>query len=490
MFLKKQNIFLSLVLLSFIGLTSCNKGGSSVTGWKYNDSDWGGFEVREYAGQVTGPGLVLIEGGTFMMGNTEQDVMYEHHTIPRRVTISTFYLDQTEVANVHYREYLYWTRRVFGADYPQVYKRALPDTLVWRDELAYNEPYVEWYLRHPAYNYYPVVGVNWLQANDFCSWRTDRVNEKILIDQGVLEVNPNQINEDNFNTEAYIVGQYEGMVKRPFKDLNPSSAGERKVRMSDGVLLPKYRLPTEAEWEFAAMGLIGNQPFKNEERITDRRLYPWNGTSLRYPKHGSWQGDLLANFKRGRGDNMGLAGNLNDNADVTAPVNAYFPNDYGLYNMVGNVSEWVMDVYRPMTSSDGNDFRTFRGNEYQTKVLDDDGKPVEKDSLGRVNKRMVTEEESVKRRNYKRGDVRNFDDGDENSWAEYDFGKSTLVNDNARVVKGGSWKDRAYYMTPGARRFLDQEQSTDDIGFRCAMDRVGSPSGNQFKGGNNFKRRK
>ena len=55
----------------------------------------------------------------------------------------------------------------------------------------------------------------------------------------------------------------------------------------------------------------------------------------------------MANFKRGRGDNMGVAGNLNDNADITAPVRSYWPNDYGLYNMAGNVSEWVMDVYRP-----------------------------------------------------------------------------------------------------------------------------------------------
>ena len=108
---------------------------------------------------------------------------------------------------------------------------------------------------------------------------------------------------------------------------------------------------------------------------------------------------------------------------------------------------------------------------------------------GKVVYRDVTEEESVNRRNYKRGDVRNFDDGDENSWAEYEFGKGTLINNKARVIKGGSWKDRAFWMSPGTRRYLDQEQSTDDIGFRCAMDRVGSPSGNSFKGGNNFNRK-
>lgn len=476
---------MAFAIMAFV--SSCSKNQSSVTGWEYNNSKWGGFEVHDYAGQETGPGLVLVEGGTFVMGNTEQDVLYEYNNVPRRATVSSFYMDETEVANVHYREYIYWLTRTFGADYPSVIRRAMPDTLVWRDELAYNEPYVEYYFRHPAYNYYPVVGVSWLQASDFCSWRTDRVNEMILVREGVLEVNPNQINEDNFNTEAYLVGQYEGMVKKPLKDLDPNSSGERRVRMEDGILLPIYRLPTEAEWEFAAKALIGNLPYKDEERFTDQRIYPWNGNSTRYPKVGSWQGDFLANYKRGRGDNMGVAGNQNDNADVTAEVKSFWPNDYGLYNMAGNVSEWVMDVYRPMTTYDANDFRTFRGNVYKTTVLDPDGLPVEKDTLGQMVKRVVTPEDNVNRRNYKTGDNINFEDGDEDSWTTYDYGNSTLIDDRARVYKGGSWKDRAYFISPGSRRYLSEELSTDDIGFRCCMDRIGAPRGNGTKAGNFFK---
>ena len=232
-----------------IGLSSCSKEKSDATGWNYNDPKNGGFEVRDYPGQVTGPNLVLVEGGTFMMGNTEQDVMYEYNTIPRRVTVPSFYIDETEITNTQYREYLYWLQRVFGADFSEVYKKALPDSLSWRDELAYNEPYVEYYFRHPAYNDYPVVGVNWLQANDYCKWRTDRVNEMIMIREGILDINTNQVNEDNFNTKAYLMGQYEGMVRKPLKDLNPSGTGERKVQMEDGIMLPDYRLPTEAEFE-------------------------------------------------------------------------------------------------------------------------------------------------------------------------------------------------------------------------------------------------
>ena len=484
--LSKLYPLLALPLL----IASCGKEKSSVTGWNYNDSKNGGFEVTKYQGQETGPGLVYVQGGTFMMGNTEQDVMYEYHNVPRRATVSSYYMDETEIANVHYREYLYWMNRVFGTDFPDVVKKALPDTLVWRDELAYNEPFVEYYFRHPAYDFYPVVGVNWLQANDFASWRSDRVNERILINKGVLAENPSQVGNDNFNTESYLVGQYEGAAgKRPMKDLNPQGTGTRHVRLEDGIMLPKYRLPTEAEWEYAALGLIGNQPASTEERITDRRIYPWNGTSTRYPKSGQWQGEFLANFKRGRGDNMGLAGKLNDNADITAPVKSFWPNDFGLYNMSGNVNEWVLDVYRPMTTSDANDFRTFRGNQFKTKILDAEGKPLEKDSLGRIQYRDVTQEESANRRNYRRGDVRNHIDGDENSNVDYKFGLSSLVDDNARVYKGGSWKDRAYFLSPGTRRYLDQSQATDDLGFRCAMDRVGSPSGNVMKngkGGNNF----
>lgn len=471
-FLTRAILFTGVVFI----LASCKKEKSSVTGWNYNDEKNGGFEVVKYDEQETGPGLVLIEGGTFTMGRTEQDISYNWDNIPRRVTVSSFYMDETEIANVHYLEYLYWLDRVFGTDYPEVYKKALPDTLVWRSKLAYNEPMVELYLRHPAYQDYPVVGVNWLQANDFAAWRTDRVNEAILIREGILRVNPAQVNEDNFNTDAYFAGQYEGLVKSPLRDLNPNR-DTRKVRTEDGILLPRYELPTEAQWEYAALAYIGNTVY---ERVTDRKLYPWTGHVVRNAEE-KYKGEMLANFKRGRGDNMGVAGHLNDNADIPAPVVSYLPNDYGLFNMAGNVAEWVKDVYRPLSNEDMDDFNPYRGNIFVTQQLDDEGQVAEKDSLGRIVYREVDEKENEGRRNYTKADYINNLDGDEQDNIEYKMGGTTLIDDNAYVIKGGSWKDRSYWLSPGTRRYLDMRQSTDWIGFRCSMIRVGAPVGFQSK---------
>ena len=478
-----------LLGVAFI-LSSCgSKERSATTGWKYNDTKWGGFEKLDYEGQATGPNLVLIEGGTFNMGITEQDVTFDWNNIARRVTVSSFYMDETEVSNINYREYLYWLNRVFGESYPEVYRDALPDTLVWREELAYNEPFVETYFRHPSYDNYPVVGVSWIQANEFCKWRTDRVNEMMLIEKGIINPNTEQKDEDNFNTEAYLVGQYQGDVRKNLKDLR--TGGERPVRFEDGILLPDYRLPTEAEWEYAALALQGNQTSEKDERISDRRFYPWDGNTARYQKRDKYQGDMLANFKRGKGDYMGMAGKLNDDAHIPAPVRSFLPNDFGLYNMAGNVNEWVLDLYRPLTSEtlsdvENHDLNPYRGGKFQKMELDEDGRPVEKDSLGRLRYEYVTDEEAATRDNYKTGQVYNYLDGDKQSQAFYDYGKHTLISDKARVYKGGSWADRLFWLSPGARRFLDEDKSSRAIGFRCAMTRTGSPSGNGNEGGHQF----
>jgi formylglycine-generating enzyme len=489
--MKKLLKFGAYLLVATVIFTSCkSKEASSTTGWNYNDTKWGGFEKLNYEGQITGPNLVPIEGGTFSMGQTQQDVMYEWNNVPRRVTVSSFYMDETEVSNIDYREYTYWVGRVYGETYPEVYRKAVPDTLVWYDDLSYNEPMVNTYFRHPSFDDYPVVGVNWTQATEYCLWRTDRVNEMLLIKRGILNENNEQKDDDSFSTGSYLVGQYEGNVRKNLKDFRTGE--ERPARFEDGIMLPEYRLPTEAEWEYAALALRGNQSAEGDENYTDRRNYPWNGQTLRYQKHDKYQGQMLANFKKEAGDYMGIAGKLNDNAAVTAPVRSFLPNDFGLYNMAGNVNEWVFDVYRPLTSqtlrdADNHDLNPVRGNKYKTVETDEDGRPVEKDSLGRIKFRYFKDDELATRDNIRRSNALDYRDGDKESEAFYDFEQHTLVSDKARVYKGGSWADRAYWLSPGARRFKDEDDADRTLGFRCAMSRMGGSATNDKPGGNQFK---
>ncbi|MBV42195.1 MAG: gliding motility lipoprotein GldJ [Crocinitomicaceae bacterium] len=559
-------------------ISGCSGERSGATGWAYNSSQNGGFERQPFFEQETAPGLVFIEGGTFTMGQVEEDLSMEWDNIPRRVTVSSFYMDETEVTNSFWLEYLFWLQRVYGDSYPEVVDRALPDTLVWREKLSFNEPFVDYYLRHPAYRDYPVVGISWTQANNFCKWRSDRVNEQLLVREGLIAHNPDgQMDEDHFTTAAYMNGQYQGEpVAEGLTDYRPNSSGYRNVKFEDGLFQPAYRLPTEAEWEFAALGLIGNS---YAELITDRRTYPWDGHYTRddNSRSGSY-GSMNANFSRGRGDYMGVAGNLNDGAAATTAVYQYAPNDYGLYNMAGNVNEWVMDVYRPYNSVDAEEFRPFRGNVFQTTELNSEGVVADKidyviydvsglesdlrnyqnaaaknfideeanlvenifsslqaakdesklknreeamemlaeakeiivdselliapdlldifvDNIqsapGELVKRNMTVEESLGRDNYREADNIDYKDGDFQSSIYYGddgfkqegnrmygYGKTSLINNQSRVYKGGGWNDRSYYLSPGTRRFLDENKSSAAIGFRCAMDRMGSQTMN------------
>ncbi|MFT6334686.1 MAG: sulfatase modifying factor 1 [Saprospiraceae bacterium] len=482
--------FMTVAFTASLILGSCSKGGetSDATGWKYNDPEWGGFEKLDYEGQVTGPNLTLIEGGTFTMGLTQEDVTFEWNNMPRRVTVSSFYMDETEVSNIHYREYLHWTKTHY-VSYPEVHQQSLPDTLVWREELAYNEPLVRTYFRHPSYDDYPVVGVNWDQASDYAAWRSDRVNEMLLIKRGILNNSPDQKDSDVFDTEAYLVGQYQGNVNKNMPDL--VTGGERAVKFEDGILLPDYIIPTEAQWEYAALALQGNQASSKDELITDKRIFPWNGNTARYKTRNGTQGKILANFKRGRGDYMGMAGALNDNASTPGPVRAFLPNDFGLYNMAGNVAEWTADVYRPLTGSslkdtEQQDLNPYRGNQFQQLVIDENGAITEKDSLGNLKYRDVTDEEVATRENYRVGDARDYQDDDDES-ITYGYGITTLINNESMVIKGGSWADRLFWLSPGARKFKQRDKSDRSIGFRCAMIRVGGEGGNEDTGGNTFK---
>ena len=352
----------------------------------FAEEDEEGFVVADFGGQTPGPNQVFVQGGRAVLGTYEEDVFFTHDNVERTVTVQSFYLDQTEIANIHWLEYLFYIQRDSSEAF---YLSALPDTTVWEKELAYNTPYVSNYLRYPGFRYYPVVGVSWNQAVDYCRWRTEAVNKQKAIE---------------YYGEDYIDG-----------DIPP---------IESGVYLPEFRLPTEAEWEYAAYGQVGNQFL--DENQTQRRLYPWDGRTIRSSKSGS-VGKFQANFKRGRGDYAGIAGALNDAGFVTTSIYEYAPNDFGLYNMAGNVNEWVFDIYRPLNFQDMEDLNPIRKSDF----LDD--------------------EEDY--------DSENF---------------NSMISNASRVYKGGSWADGAMWLSPGTRRFLDQDSSAATIGFRCATTALGT----------------
>jgi gliding motility-associated lipoprotein GldJ len=526
--------------------SSSSKNSSRATGWKINAKE-GGFQYNtDFKEQATAPGLVFIEGGTFTMGKVQDDVMHDWNNTPNQQHVQSFYMAETEVPNMMYLEFLDWIKAVYPPSEPQykaIYEGALPDTLVWRNRLGYSEVMVENYLRHPAYGEYPVVGVSWIQAVEFANWRSDRVNELYLEDAGYLERNAKIAanSESNFSTNTYLMaptksyGGNDSIInpEKSKKRVTVTATGDTinvYASRETGIISPKYRLPSEAEWEYAALGMSS---LRSYNVYRGRKKYPWDG---QYTRSGNRKvrGDQLANFKQGKGDYGGIAGWSDDGADITGQVKKYAPNDYGLYDMAGNVAEWVADVYRPIVDDEFNDFNYYRGNVYTKNAINDDGtvkivspsdvvfdtlsngKLVARNLPGEILQVPVDDNETYLRNNFDRSDNRNFRDGDKRSSRYFeDFNddeedsektstskmynspkhnvekdsmgnvikqydkennRTSLVNDQARVYKGGSWKDREYWLDPAQRRYYPQDMATDYIGFRCAMSRVGSKS--------------
>lgn len=506
-----------LGLAAIVTVSSCSLLGiggkkdtvSSTTGVEYaTEKSRLGYRPYDDQELPSPPGMVFVQGGRTILGSFEQDLYGARDNVERTVTVNSFFMDETEVTNKDWKEYVFhqynpqafedlfpnnvsmvdyddpqntggsaqtpWTPDLAGPTIslsnPQEYEDIIPNDEVWESDFSFNDVYAENYYSNPGFNNYPVVGVTWRQVADYCKWRTDFVNLRLIFSMDYEDL-PGSFLEE-FIVQDQTSGDYQFAIGgSPIGQSGTIGQGQvlddpdliefqqevvefinepenRRQFIERGIYLPDFRLPNEAEWEYAAKATVGTVYLDENEEYG--RIYPWDGRGVRNP-YGKRRGELLANFKRGRGDYAGIAGNINNDASVIPePVGGREPNDFNLFNMAGNVSEWVFDTYRPLSFGDFDDLNPVRKDGTNDPEIDYGWETLDTEDSVAANQNL--------------GEYR------------------SLVNDRARVYKGGSWKDVAYWMAPGTRRYLDLDKATNTIGFRCAMISIGTAQLDQSNG--------
>ncbi len=414
------------------------------------------------AGQTAPPDMVFIEG---------------------KGEMESFYISATEEPNINYVLYLKWIDRVFEEAYPEVIRDAMPKKHNNDFVDGINDPYLQSYLTHPAFAYYPVTNLTWEQIQNYLAWKTNRLNESILIEKGILNSNPGQQDEDNFNTEAYLSGQYVGDVRNNVCDKEYLNR-ERSVLFKDGILFTGFRLPTESEWEYA------NQP-----RFRSTKAKKYKGTKVLYHSFGKnyyhlkegriwfpvWKDtgpyrgcfDCMMAPKRQREYTFNSLENYSFNAkdyknktlpklDQTPFNYENIPADYGMINMENGVKEWVIDKYEPRYTPENNWKTAYEKAGFLIgletgKRLDPDPDGyiyVDKDTLGRMQDFRFVDVNS---------DGLPYEMG-------YDFSDKKNYK---RVIKGGTAQKSGNF-----RAAMEQNKWAEDVGFRCVLPYTGQPPRN------------
>ncbi len=314
--------------------------------------------------------------------------------LPGDETMAGFYLAKTEEPNINYHIYLNYLQKVYGDVYPEVVEAAMPKPR--KKKIAFSDPYLTEYFTHPAFSYYPVTNLSWEQIDNYLLWKTDRLNEAILIDTDILNFSSEQIAEDSFNSEAHLLGQYEGMMKNLIKE---PSGKERLPATKDGILHTGFRLPTAAEWDYAHQSSYNKN--KNVLKKGKAVLRPfgdkyylnkWENFSSDFapPSETEPLIDYKSYFKNYSERDPEDSGPRAKSVPPFSSPEFYYKNNAFL-NMDDSVREWVINDEAADDSKEKDWIKVYKnaGFTFNDPVnkndLDEDYEYYEKDSTGRMH---------------------------------------------------------------------------------------------------------
>jgi hypothetical protein len=406
--------------------------------------------------------------------------------------MESFYMSVTEEPNINYIIYLQWLDLVYGGSYPEVFTNALPNTKEYGKLYQFNDPQIENYMTHPAFSYYPVVGLSYDQIQNYLIWKTDRLNESILIGKGIQIFTSEQKDADSFNTEAYLIGQYLGLVRKDLIDKKTKK--ERPVIACDDIFKPSFRLPTEVEWVYASQFQKQLDPKRYLKPFSSKSInntlgknyytISWSRQSEEFRKlwgHHDYdefnQTEIFTYKVDGNGSEKGFDFKvendkiINGNPSRLTSIGDYDPKSFGLANMYSGVKELLFDAWEGKYDSTlKNTFKIFEKNKAVKGLkVDANNQPVEKDPLGHVK--------GLK----KAARFLGVDDKGEPIYWSFQYAEKPIatfemylsdsekqksyVEPIKRVVRGGTWKNP----NTTQREAILETESSGEVGFRVVM---------------------